>query len=138
MKEKRREVRHLGQDRLAATSSSISDGAAAVVLTRESIASAKGLGSGVPVGAVVCGPRAANVFGPGNHGTTFGGGPFVATVAEYVLGQPDAAPFLDAYEQALRVSPFDPQTRCGLAEAYAEIGDSRGAREKSACSQLKN
>ncbi len=36
---------------------------------------AKGLGSGVPVGAVVCGPRAANVFGPGNHGTTFGGNP---------------------------------------------------------------
>jgi acetylornithine aminotransferase len=36
---------------------------------------AKGLGSGVPVGAVVCGPRAARVFGPGNHGTTFGGNP---------------------------------------------------------------
>jgi len=36
---------------------------------------AKGLGSGVPVGAVVCGPKASNVFGPGNHGTTFGGNP---------------------------------------------------------------
>jgi acetylornithine/N-succinyldiaminopimelate aminotransferase len=36
---------------------------------------AKGLGSGVPVGAVVCGPKAAAVFGPGNHGTTFGGNP---------------------------------------------------------------
>jgi acetylornithine aminotransferase len=36
---------------------------------------AKGLGSGVPIGAVVCGPRAATVFGPGNHGTTFGGNP---------------------------------------------------------------
>ena len=36
---------------------------------------AKGLGSGVPVGAVVAGPRAANIFGPGNHGTTFGGNP---------------------------------------------------------------
>ncbi|HWH74693.1 MAG TPA: aspartate aminotransferase family protein [Methylibium sp.] len=36
---------------------------------------AKGLGSGVPVGAVVCGPRAATIFGPGNHGTTFGGNP---------------------------------------------------------------
>ncbi len=43
-----------------------------------------------------------------------------------------------AYEQALRVSPFDPQTRCGLADAYAEIGDSRVARERTACSQLKN
>jgi acetylornithine aminotransferase len=36
---------------------------------------AKGLGSGVPVGAVVCGPRAAQVLGPGNHGSTFGGNP---------------------------------------------------------------
>jgi len=36
---------------------------------------AKGLGSGVPVGAVVCGPRAAKVLGPGNHGSTFGGNP---------------------------------------------------------------
>lgn len=36
---------------------------------------AKGLGSGVPVGAVVAGPRAAHIFGPGNHGTTFGGNP---------------------------------------------------------------
>ena len=36
---------------------------------------AKGLGSGVPIGAVVCGPRAADVMGPGNHGTTFGGNP---------------------------------------------------------------
>jgi len=36
---------------------------------------AKGLGSGVPVGTVVVGPRAKDVFGPGNHGTTFGGNP---------------------------------------------------------------
>ncbi len=36
---------------------------------------AKGLGSGVPIGAVVAGPRAAHIFQPGNHGTTFGGNP---------------------------------------------------------------
>jgi acetylornithine aminotransferase len=36
---------------------------------------AKGLGSGVPVGAVVVGPKALDVLGPGNHGTTFGGNP---------------------------------------------------------------
>jgi acetylornithine/N-succinyldiaminopimelate aminotransferase len=36
---------------------------------------AKGLGSGVPIGAVVCGPKAANVLKAGNHGTTFGGNP---------------------------------------------------------------
>ncbi len=36
---------------------------------------AKGLGSGVPVGAVVVGPKAASIFQPGNHGSTFGGNP---------------------------------------------------------------
>src|SRR5450759_866601 len=36
---------------------------------------AKGLGSGVPIGAVVAGPRAAQIFQPGNHGSTFGGNP---------------------------------------------------------------
>ncbi len=36
---------------------------------------AKGLGSGVPIGAVVAGPKAAELFQPGNHGTTFGGNP---------------------------------------------------------------
>jgi acetylornithine aminotransferase len=36
---------------------------------------AKGLGSGVPVGAVVAGPKAAHIFAPGNHGSTFGGNP---------------------------------------------------------------
>jgi acetylornithine/N-succinyldiaminopimelate aminotransferase len=36
---------------------------------------AKGLGSGVPVGAVVCGPRAAGVLTAGSHGSTFGGNP---------------------------------------------------------------
>ncbi len=36
---------------------------------------AKGLGSGVPIGAIVAGPRAANVLQVGNHGTTFGGNP---------------------------------------------------------------
>jgi acetylornithine aminotransferase len=36
---------------------------------------AKGLGSGVPIGAIVVGPKASHILGPGNHGTTFGGNP---------------------------------------------------------------
>jgi tetratricopeptide (TPR) repeat protein len=43
-----------------------------------------------------------------------------------------------AYEQALRVSPFNPRTRCGLSEAYAKVGDHRAAREHAACEQLRN
>jgi acetylornithine aminotransferase len=36
---------------------------------------AKGLGSGVPIGAIVVGEKAKTILGPGNHGTTFGGNP---------------------------------------------------------------
>jgi acetylornithine/N-succinyldiaminopimelate aminotransferase len=36
---------------------------------------AKGLGSGVPIGAVVAAPRRRDILQPGNHGTTFGGNP---------------------------------------------------------------
>ena len=42
---------------------------------------AKGLGSGVPIGACLARGAAANVFKPGNHGTTFGGGPLVSVAA---------------------------------------------------------
>jgi acetylornithine/N-succinyldiaminopimelate aminotransferase len=48
---------------------------------------AKGLGSGVPVGAIVCGPRAVNVLGPGNHGTTFGGNPLAMRVGAVLRGE---------------------------------------------------
>ena len=42
---------------------------------------AKGLGSGVPIGACMAGGQAAGLFGPGNHGSTFGGNPLVSTAA---------------------------------------------------------
>ena len=42
---------------------------------------AKGLGSGVPIGACMARGRAAGLFGPGNHGSTFGGNPLASTAA---------------------------------------------------------
>jgi acetylornithine/N-succinyldiaminopimelate aminotransferase len=42
---------------------------------------AKGLGSGVPIGACLARGVAAKVFKPGNHGTTFGGGPLASVAA---------------------------------------------------------
>ncbi|MDX1669648.1 MAG: aspartate aminotransferase family protein [Limnobacter sp.] len=42
---------------------------------------AKGLGSGVPIGACMAAGKAADVMGPGSHGTTFGGGPLVCAAA---------------------------------------------------------
>ena len=42
---------------------------------------AKGLGSGLPIGACLARGAAAKIFKPGNHGTTFGGGPLVSVAA---------------------------------------------------------
>ena len=46
---------------------------------------AKGLGSGVPVGACVVGGRAKGVFKPGNHGSTFGGNPLAMTAVRATI-----------------------------------------------------
>ena len=46
---------------------------------------AKGLGGGVPIGAVVAGPKLADVFQPGHHGSTFGGTPLACAAALAVL-----------------------------------------------------
>ncbi|MHB8352892.1 MAG: acetylornithine/succinylornithine family transaminase [Burkholderiales bacterium] len=45
------------------------------------MALAKGLGSGVPIGACLADGAATDVFKPGSHGTTFGGGPLVCAAA---------------------------------------------------------
>lgn len=47
---------------------------------------AKGLGSGVPIGACLTSGRAAGLFGPGNHGSTFGGNPLACAAALETLG----------------------------------------------------
>jgi len=46
---------------------------------------AKGLGGGVPIGAVAARGPAAGILKPGHHGTTFGGGPLVCAAALAVL-----------------------------------------------------
>lgn len=56
---------------------------------------AKGLGSGVPVGAVVVGERAKDVLGPGNHGTTFGGNPLAMRAGIETLAIMEADGLLD-------------------------------------------
>ncbi|MCW3063944.1 MAG: acetylornithine and succinylornithine aminotransferase [Solirubrobacterales bacterium] len=46
---------------------------------------AKSLGGGLPIGALVTGPALADVFQPGDHGSTFAGGPTVAAAANAAL-----------------------------------------------------
>jgi acetylornithine/N-succinyldiaminopimelate aminotransferase len=47
----------------------------------DAITVAKALGGGLPIGALVTGERLADVLVPGDHGSTFGGGPLVASAA---------------------------------------------------------
>jgi acetylornithine/N-succinyldiaminopimelate aminotransferase len=51
----------------------------------DAFTSAKALGGGLPIGALVTGPRLADVLRPGDHGSTFAGGPLVATAASVAL-----------------------------------------------------
>jgi tetratricopeptide (TPR) repeat protein len=52
--------------------------------------------------------------------------------------QGDHAGARAAFEQALRVSPFDPTVRCGLAEAHEQLGNAAIARrERAACERLR-
>ena len=79
---------------------------------------AKGLASGVPVGACVAGGRAKGVFKPGNHGSTFGGNPLAMTA---VVATIDAIKEEGLIESAGRVGEL---IRGALAAA--NIGEVRG------------
>jgi len=81
---------------------------------------AKGLGSGVPVGACVVGGRARGVLKPGNHGSTFGGNPLAMTAVVTTLDTMRDDGLLDNAE---RVGAL---IRRGLAEA---LGGAQGVTE---------
>lgn len=64
---------------------------------------AKGLGSGVPVGACLTAGRAFGTFNPGNHGSTFGGNPLACTAAHTTLSIMEEDKLLD---NAARIGGF--------------------------------
>jgi acetylornithine/N-succinyldiaminopimelate aminotransferase len=51
----------------------------------DALTTAKGLGGGLPIGALVTGERLADAFQPGDHGSTFAGGPLVSSAALVAL-----------------------------------------------------
>ncbi len=55
----------------------------------DAITSAKALGGGLPIGALITGPRLADVLRPGDHGSTFAGGPVVCAAALAALDLTD-------------------------------------------------
>ncbi len=82
---------------------------------------AKGLGSGVPVGACVVGGRAKGVFKPGNHGSTFGGNPLAMTAVRTTI---DTIKDEGLLANAERIGAL---IRGGLAETLKEgVNEVRG------------
>jgi acetylornithine aminotransferase len=57
----------------------------------DAVALAKGIGGGFPIGALVTFGAASELFGPGHHGSTFGGNPLAAAAANAVLGEIERA-----------------------------------------------
>jgi acetylornithine/N-succinyldiaminopimelate aminotransferase len=60
----------------------------------DALTTAKALGGGLPIGALVTGERLADVFAPGDHASTFAGGPVVAAAALAALDVTDDPPLL--------------------------------------------
>jgi len=84
---------------------------------------AKGLGGGVPIGAMLAGKDVATSFGPGTHGSTFGGNPLSCTAALTVLDVIEEEGLLSNCQQR------SAQLSAGLeklAKAYPIIREVRG------------
>ena len=69
-------------------------------VTPDILAAAKGLGGGFPMGACLATEEAASGMVPGTHGSTFGGNPLAASVANEVLTVLREEGFLDRVKQA--------------------------------------
>ncbi|NMG74513.1 aspartate aminotransferase family protein [Aromatoleum diolicum] len=76
---------------------------------------AKGLGSGVPIGACVTAGQAAGLFGPGNHGSTFGGNPLACAAGLATLAAIEEDGLM---QNAVKVGDA---IRTGMREALAGV-----------------
>jgi acetylornithine/succinyldiaminopimelate/putrescine aminotransferase len=83
---------------------------------------AKGLGGGVPIGICLAGPR-ADVLGPGDHGSTFGGNPLAAAAALAVL---DTLEKDGVVENARQVGEYLRQRLEGLGLDFGCVEHVRG------------
>lgn len=84
---------------------------------------AKGIGGGVPMGGILATEEVASGFVPGDHGTTFAGGPLVAAAANVVFDELTSEGFLDNVNE---VGDYFRAELTKLQEKYDLIADVRG------------
>ena len=82
---------------------------------------AKGLGSGVPVGACLAAGRATGTFKPGNHGSTFGGNPLASTAALTTLNIMEQDRLLDHADKLGTRIKQQLQTRLGGLKGVVSV-----------------
>ena len=63
------------------------------------VSAAKGLGGGLPIGAVIASEKCGDVLGAGTHGTTFGGNPLCCAAADTVLSIINTPQFLNSVKE---------------------------------------
>jgi acetylornithine/N-succinyldiaminopimelate aminotransferase len=84
---------------------------------------AKPLGGGLPIGATLVGAKVAATIGYGEHGTTFGGNPFVCSVAKDVLTTISAPGFLAHVQE---VGAYMGERLAALMNEIPEVTEVRG------------
>jgi acetylornithine/N-succinyldiaminopimelate aminotransferase len=92
----------------------------------DAITVAKALGGGLPIGALITGERLADVLAPGDHGSTFAGGPVIASAALAALEVTDEPVLLE------RVRELGQRLADGL-ERLAHVRSVRGRGLMLAC-----
>ncbi|MDL2246237.1 acetylornithine transaminase [Methanobrevibacter sp. OttesenSCG-928-K11] len=84
---------------------------------------AKALGGGVPIGAILTTNEIATGFNPGDHGTTFGGGPLICAAASATL---DAIVEEDLVENSKNMGDYFKNKLLNLKDKYDLITEVRG------------
>ena len=84
------------------------------------VSTAKGLGGGLPIGACLMGDKVKDVFGPGDHGSTFGGNPAVCAGAISILTRIDDALLAGVRERSAYI--FDQLTGAPGVESVSGMG----------------
>ena len=84
------------------------------------VSTAKGLGGGLPIGACLLGEKVQDVFGPGDHGSTFGGNPAACAGGVSILSRTDEALLSGVRERSRYI--FDQLTGAPGVESVSGLG----------------